>query len=169
MPSSADMSGRSFLGAFGMSAEPVGQLSIVEARTLGDYLFLRRLRNQVRNLMTNDTRPISLWRQLRFFLLMRCRPNKESLRIFIARYGSQHVGYLLVRSSGMGMLITEVIDQNFRRQGIGKKLVAFAQSRYREIVAEIREDNHASIALHVAMGFSFERQSGGIAVYRFRK
>src|SRR5438067_3784616 len=147
IPSSGDMSGRSFLGALAMSALPEGRLSIAEAGSLGDYLFLRRLRNQVRRLMTNDTRPISLWRQFRFFLDMRNGENASQLRIFIARYGSHRAGYLLVRSGGGEVFITEAIDEKFRRQGIAKELIAFAQVRYPAIIAEIKEDNRASIAL----------------------
>jgi hypothetical protein len=64
---------------------PDGELSIVEASSFRDYLFLRTLRNQIRNLMTNNTEPIGYLAQLRFYVSIRYRlrhssPSEYSLR-----------------------------------------------------------------------------------------
>ena len=153
-----------------MTKVPSDELTIEEATSLRDYMFLRRLRNQVRHLMANDTEPISYLRQIRFFLSMKRKSRSvASFRIFVARCGAQPVGYLLTRTADGVTYITEAVDQPFRRQGVGKALVAFAQHHYPEIVVEIREGNNASIALHHSMGFLLEQQRGGLAVYRYCK
>jgi ribosomal protein S18 acetylase RimI-like enzyme len=161
------MSGRSFLGAFAMPDALETELSIDEARSLGDYLFLRALRNEVRGLMTNHTEPIGYWQQFRFYRAMRGR--SLPITIFIARQRGRRAGYLLIRETGDGAAVTEAIDEQFRQQGIGRKLLAFAQQRYANLLAEIRADNAGSIKLHESMGFVRESVAGGILTYRFRK
>ncbi len=146
------------------------ELSIEEARSLGDYLFLRALRNDVRGLMTNQTAHISYLQQLKFYVATRYRVRSTPITIFIARRGGRRAGYLLIRQTADGAAVTEAIDEKFRQQGIGRKLLAFAQGRYSNLVAEIRAENAASIKLHESMGFVREgRADGGILTYRFRK
>jgi len=170
MPSSLDMSGRSFFGRLAMSRDPGLDLRIEEARSFGDYLFLRTLRNQVRHVMTNDTSYIGYLGQLKFYVAARCKFKRmRAFKVFIARCRSRPVGYLLIRTTQDGALVTTAIDGRFRRQGIGKKLVNFAQRSYGDLVAEIRDDNAASIALHESMGFQREARRDGILVYRFRR
>jgi ribosomal protein S18 acetylase RimI-like enzyme len=153
-----------------MTNAPRSRVTIEEAVSLGDYMFLRRLRNQVRHFMTNDTEPISYFRQFRFFLAMKVKSQSvASFRIFVATCGPRPVGYLLTRTIDGIAYITEAVDPSFRRQGIGKQLVAFAQDRHAEIVAEIRTENEPSIALHHAMGFVLEGQRNGLEIYRYRR
>lgn len=145
-------------------------LQIEEARSFGDYLFLRALRNRVRHFMTNDTSYIGYLGQLKFYIPAKCRFKRmRACTIFIARCGSQPAGYLLIRRTPDGALLTTAIDDNFRRRGIGKKLVQFAQRSYGDLIAEIRDGNAASIALHESMGFRREMQRNDILVYRFRQ
>jgi len=170
MPSSLDMSGRSFFGDFPMPRIPDGELSIVEASSFRDYLFLRTLRNQIRNLMTNNTEPIGYLAQLRFYISTRYRLREaQPVRIFIACHGTQRAGYLLIRETDDGAVLTEAVGSSYRRLGIGKKLVEFAQHRYPNLAAEIRDDNASSIALHESMGFRLESRKDGISRYRFRR
>lgn len=120
--------------------------------------------------MTNDTSYIGYLRQLKFYVAARCRFKRmRAATIFVARCGSRPVGYLLIRCTPDGALLTTAIDGNFRRRGIGTKLVHFAQRSYDDLIAEIRDDNAASIALHESMGFRREVQRDGILVYRFRQ
>lgn len=145
-------------------------LQIDEARSFGDYLFLRALRNQVRHVMTNDTSYIGHLGQLKFFIATRRRFGRtRPLKIFIARYRSRRVGYLLIRRTQDGALLTTAVDRDFRRRGIGKKLVDYAQRSCGDLIAEIRDDNTASIALHESMGFRRETRRNGILIYRFRR
>jgi ribosomal protein S18 acetylase RimI-like enzyme len=149
---------------------PDGELSIVEASSFRDYLFLRSLRNQVRNLMTNNTEPIGYLTQLRFYIAIKYRLRGwQSVRIFIARHGTQRVGYLLIRETDDGAVLTEAVGRYYRRLGVGKKLIEFAQHRYPNLAAEIRDENASSIALHESMGFRLESRGDGILRYRFRR
>src|SRR5262249_25103724 len=162
MPSSLDMSGRSFFGRLAMSCDPGLDLRIEGARSFGGYLFLRSLRNQVRHVMTNDTSYIGYLVHLKFYVFVHCQLQSiHAFKIFIARYQSRPVGYLLVRTTPDGALVTTAIDDRFRRRGIGRKLVDFAQRSYDDLVAEIRDDNAASIALHESMGFRPETRRNG--------
>jgi RimJ/RimL family protein N-acetyltransferase len=161
------MSGRSFLGDLAMPHIPDGELSITEASSLRDYLFLRALRNDVRSMLTNDTSHIGYLRQLKFYLAR--RRNEPRTKIFIARVGSRRAGYLLVRPAADGARITEVVDAKFRNSGLGRRLVQYACDRYPDLVAEIRADNTASIALHESMGFTRERSADGVLIYRFHR
>jgi ribosomal protein S18 acetylase RimI-like enzyme len=144
------------------------ELSIAEACSLADYLFLRALRNEVRGLMTNHTGHIGYWQQLKFYIATRYR-GAAPITVFIARRRGRRAGYLLVRQTAGGAAVTEAVDAKFRQRGIGRKLLAFAQARYPNVVAEIREDNAGSIRLHESMGFVRESSAGGILTYRFRK
>jgi ribosomal protein S18 acetylase RimI-like enzyme len=153
-----------------MSFDLERDLSIEEASSFSDYLFLRTLRNQVRDLMTNDTAHISYFKQLRLFVVIKCKFKKlQQVKIFIAHYKSRPAGYLMISQTQDGVRVTEAIDEKFRRIGIGKKLIEFAQCNYTNLVAEIREDNAASVALHESMGFRRENAKDGIVAYRFLK
>jgi len=164
------MSGRSFFGDLAMPHIPDGELSITEASSLADYLFLRALRNDARSLLTNDTSHIGLLRQLRFYMARRgVRGDGAATKIFIARVRSQRAGYLLIRPAADGARITEVIGTKFRNSGLGRRLVQFACDRYPELVAEIRIDNTASVALHESMGFTRERSANGLLIYRYHR
>jgi len=118
--------------------------------------------------MTNHTDEIGYVKQLRFFVTMRFG-TATPIRIFIARSNSRPAAYLLIRAATDGARITEAVAEEFRRLGIARKLIEFAQQRWPDLVAEIREDNQASIALHEASGFKREFSQNGIAIYRFRR
>jgi ribosomal protein S18 acetylase RimI-like enzyme len=120
--------------------------------------------------MTGDTSYIDYLSQLKFYVAAKCKFKRmRATKIFIARYRSQAVGYLLIRRTDEGAFLTTAIDGRFRGRGIGKRLVDFAQRRYGDLIAEIRDDNAASIALHESMGFQREAHRNDILVYRFRR
>lgn len=118
--------------------------------------------------MTGDPSHVGHFRQLGFYIMMKGRFKQTPPDIYLARWQSQRAGYLVAQRTAGGVRITEVVDARFRRQGIGRKLIEFAQRRYPELIAEIRRDNAASIALHEAMGFRQE-SSGEILTYRFSR
>ncbi len=129
-----------------------------------DYLFLRVLRNRVRQNMTNNTASINYIQQLRFY----CR-KPSNVDIYIAYLGRKRVGYLLLRHAGSITLITEAVDESCRRIGVATRLVQYAQHLCADLTAEIRAGNVASIKLHQAAGFTFVSAQGDVQTYRFTR
>ncbi len=164
MPSSVDIIGRSFFGALAMTSSDSYNFDIRAAKSISDFLFLRRLRNQVRDQMTNSTAPIGYSQQLRFYL---SRP--QNIEVYIAWMRAQRAGYLLLRQEPTSCFITEAVDTRFRRAGVATRLVHFAQERFADLTAEVLLTNTDSIKLHWAAGFQLSGEDGRIAVYRFKR
>lgn len=134
------------------------------ACSIADYLFLRRLRNEVRGQLTNDTAKLGYLRQLRFYI---SRP--AGLEIHVAWLRGRRAGYLLLRRADGTCYVTEAVATRFRRQGIGLAMVRFAIERATELTAEIRASNTASIKLHRAAGFCALVTDGPVVTYRYRR
>jgi GNAT superfamily N-acetyltransferase len=134
------------------------------ATSISDYLFLRRLRNQVRDQMTNSTAPVGYLRQFRFY-----RNKPPNVKVYIAWMSAKRAGYLLLRQESTSCFITEAVDERFRKAGVAKRLVHFAQECCTDLTAEILLTNSASIKLHQSVGFQFSGDDGRIAIYRFRQ
>ena len=134
------------------------------ATSVADYLFLRRVRNQVRREMTNDTAPIGYFRQLRFYL-----SRQPNLAVYICSTDQGLAGYLMLRDEAATCLITEAVDRRYRRRGVASNLIRFAQSIRADITAQILSSNIASIKLHQSAGFRLSGDDGRIATYRFRR
>ena len=164
MPSSGDISGRSFLGDLAMNSFRQKELLIRRAHSIADYLFLRTLRNSVRQYMTNHTASIDYIQQLRFYLR---RP--DNVEIFIACIGARRVGYVLLRCEGKTTLVTEAVVESHRGAGFGARLLHYAQDLRADLTAEIRDDNIASINLHRAAGFKFAGAKPGVQTFRYTR
>lgn len=135
---------------------------VSEASSVFDYLFLRKLRNEVRHDMTNNTDYIGVLQQLHFYL------NKPSnVDIFIARIQNVRVGYLLLRLESNEWFVTEAVHRDYRRKGVASSLLAYAKENYTSLKAEILMRNEASMRLHEAAGFVFLGSYGGIASYSY--
>jgi GNAT superfamily N-acetyltransferase len=164
------MSGKSFFGLLTMRLNFAHDVQIDDARSIGDFLFLRRLRNRVRHVMTNDPAWIGILRQIGFYRDYRRKfKGTQSIRIYIARFQSQRVGYLLIRLDDDAARITVAVDQRFRRSGIAKSLIRHAQRHHGDLIAEIRDDNSESIALHETMGFKKKSRSGSVLIYGYTR
>ncbi len=164
MPSSVDIIGRSFFGALAMTSSDSYKFDIRAATSISDFLFLRRLRNRVRDQMTNDTAPLGYLQQLRFYL------NKPpNVKVYIAWMSAKRAGYLLLRQESTGCFITEAVDARFRKAGVATRLVRYAQECCADLTAEILLTNTASIKLHESMGFQSSGDDGRIAIYRFKR
>ncbi len=164
MPSSVDIIGRSFFGALAMTSSDSYDFRIRAATSIADFLFLRRLRNQVRDQMTNSSAPVGYIRQFRFYL------NKPpNVNVYIAWISAKRAGYLLLRQESTGCFMTEAVDERFRRTGVAKRLIHFAQECCADLTAEILLTNTASIKLHQSAGFQFSGDDGRVTIYRFNR
>lgn len=139
-----------------------GGCEVAPAQSIWDYLYVRGLRNRVREHMTNDTSKVGYLRQVLFYLN---RP--PNVQLFVARIGGRRAGYLLLRSKGDETFITEAVDERYRRNGVGRGLVEFAKALAPMLTAEILSGNVASRCLHEAAGFAFHADDGRVATYRF--
>lgn len=137
------------------------KVKIRPARSLADYLFTRRLRNQVYLNMTGNPAPISLWQQLKFYWR---RP--AGFELFIAVFEDRRAGYLLLRPDGSTWLITEAVAKEFRGHGVATAMVRFAQSRFGDLTAHILLSNSASLRLHESCGFTRSSEDKQTAQYR---
>lgn len=140
------------------------EVSIREANSFLDFLFIRKLRNQVRHLMTGDQRRLSLRQQYQFY-----RGGKWKGQLFVAEHGRERVGYLYLRRHGETHLITEAVAERYRGRGLGRTLVAFAIETVDDITAEIYADNEPSIRLHERLGFVKVAETARLSTYRFQR
>lgn len=145
-----------------MTASVPCECTIKRARSIADYLFLRNLRNSVREQMTNDQTRIGLLQQARFYLT-----QPPHIEVYIAFVNERRAGYLLLRQTPTTCLITEAVSDRFRRQGVGAQMIAFAQDRFSELTADILITNVASIRLHESAGFRYQRTTGSVATYQY--
>ena len=114
--------------------------------------------------MTNNPRPLSLVRQVVFWAL-----GHPGVALFLAcqtksgadRQGNRQ-GYMLLRPASDGAYITEVVAASARGKGIASQMIDHAKSLYPKLIAEIRQDNEASIHLHIRNGFSLKEMRGDV-------
>lgn len=134
------------------------------AAGLADFMYVRHLRNAVRLNMTGHTGRIGVLRQLLFFL----RPP-AGMQLYIAWVGGRRAGYLLLRPEGETTLITEAVDEHFRRRGVASAMIRYAQQQKADITAHVRTSNAASCALHLGAGFVQTGADQSMLIYRFRR
>ena len=114
--------------------------------------------------MTNSTTSISHLQQLRFYM-----QKPRNVDIYIACVAGRRIGYLLLRREETTTLITEAVDESYRRAGVARRLVQYAQAIHANLTAEILSSNVASIRLHEAAGFTFTRAEGDVQSFRFSR
>ena len=137
-----------------MTFKPVSSLS--------DVLNVRRIRNECRSYLTNNTSYISVPRQIYwYFTYYRKAANTEIYRIFIARNNKrQPVGYGALNLLDEKLFVTECVAEKYRGRGWGhlilKKLINIAKHEGLPLIAEIRATNKISIALHKKCGFTLD-------------
>lgn len=113
--------------------------------------------------MTNNANRISIAQQLRFMLT-----KPQQIELYVAKVGSQRVGYLLLnRVAADAVLITEAVDERWRRCGVGAAIIDFAKTKAGHITAEIRASNVASIKLHESGGFRLLQTGDVVVTYVF--
>jgi hypothetical protein len=138
------------------------QVDISIAKSPADFLFLRILRNEVRQNMTNSTEHLSVWTQLKFYLF---RPS--NIEIYVARFKGRRVAYLLLCDQDGSCFITEAVTEGFRKKNIALAMIKFAQSIRTSLFADVLVTNLASQKLHEKAGFSKVIQQKNIIRYSF--
>lgn len=132
---------------------------IKKAWTIFDYFKIRKIRNSNFQYLTGETKKLSIFRQVAFYLL---KPN--SINVYLLKNNKQTIGYILYNSKKL--MITEVIDKGHRGQGFASKGIEFIKQKYKsKIFAEIKKSNIASIKLHKKNGFVFNKEKGKNDIY----
>ncbi|OGM26423.1 hypothetical protein A3D01_05650 [Candidatus Woesebacteria bacterium RIFCSPHIGHO2_02_FULL_39_13] len=147
-----------------------------QVKTLSDALHIRRIRNECRTFLTNNTNYISLLQQVWWFLTYYRSASKNGIyRMFIARNNENRpVGYGAFHRVGKELLVTECVSKRYRHQSYGQaileELIKIAKREGCRLKAEIRDSNKISIALHEKFKFKLYRtktKSGvNLLIYR---
>ena len=135
---------------------------ILRASSLADFLFLRKLRNDVSQNMTNMTKSLSILDQVNFYLN---RP--PNIEIYIVSVKGQRSAYLLLRDDGTSCFITEAVAENYRNKGLALALINFAKTLRPVLTADILAANCASRKLHEKAGFIEISQHNNIIRYQY--
>lgn len=147
--------------------EPVGShmtlmaIDISPARGWGDFVFLRKIRNENFKNLTGYRRRIGIFQQLAYSL----RHTLLGHEIYIARVAGDRAGYVLIDTSKTPHTVTEVVSSEYRKKGVGRALVLFVLENYSvQISAIINKSNYASLALHRSLGFEIINQDDDLVV-----
>lgn len=138
------------------------KLNIKLATSFADYMFTRKLRNEVRVNMTEFTGEITFLQQVVFWMH---KPN--NIQLYVASIKSERVAYLLLRFSSKRCFITEVVDRAHRNMGIGSSLIDFAKTKSIMLTAEILKTNTSSLYLHEKNGFEHVKTDGSKEIYEY--
>lgn len=136
---------------------------IAPAIVIGEYLKIRKIRNDNFQYLTGVRRKIGLWEQIKFFLF-----KPKNVLVFVSFTDGKISGYMLLKETESAVFITEVVDKKYRGKGIGKKMVLEAQKHYPFVIAEILKDNVPSIRLHESMGFKLVDEKDNILTYTWK-
>jgi L-amino acid N-acyltransferase YncA len=126
----------------------MSSIKIYKAKSIKDYIFLREVRNQNREFLTENINYITTFDQIFFYLF-----QSRRYRIYIVEKKGQKAGYILLKQSKNIYFITEIILKKFRRQNLGTQMVNFAKKKYKNLIAKIALKNKASISFHKKNGF----------------
>lgn len=131
-----------------------------------DALEVRKIRNECRHFMTNDTSEINLLQQLIWYFKVYKKENiKGNLKCYLFKDDSNNLGFGLVRKSLGKYWITGGLMFNQRGKGLGtilfKELIQKVPSN--EIWLEVLDTNIAANKIYHTLGFKKlnEKDSNG--------
>ncbi|HYB95511.1 MAG TPA: GNAT family N-acetyltransferase [Vicinamibacterales bacterium] len=124
----------------------------LRALTTDDLEAVRRLRNDNRHAFFDD-REISADDHRRWFERLSDRP----ITFYVLEEDSRVVGTISVTQTPHGREIGNlVLDREFRGRGLMRQAVLQLTSEPGTYVADVKPDNHASLSVFNAAGFSAE-------------
>lgn len=112
--------------------------------------------------MTNLNREIGLFEQFKFII------NKpDSMRLLLAYSEGNKCGYLVLTEKKDGAYITEVVDEKYRVLGVATKMIDYAKQLHDVIIADILNNNEASLRVHIKNGFNLHTRGDVFSRYVF--
>ncbi len=144
-----------------LTTEPLSRLS--------EALSLAIIRNECRQMMTQDKREIKPEEQKEWFENFYSKQDPLRYRVWLLKEGEVIIGYFAAKESQEGVYITEGIREDRRGQGMGsfllKTMVCREEFSNKTLFADIFNDNFASICLHQKFGFVPCHQDAHITRY----
>ena len=128
------------------------------AYSVSDFIWLYKTVKKNKEFLTGESAKINTVKQIIF--MYKIRNGILPFRIFIYCISNKRVGYGLIKPAGESIFITEVVDENFRGNGIGnfilRHLLSVSSKEYGEgrVVVHIRKNNLPSLKMHENAGFS---------------
>lgn len=126
----------------------MGNIKIYKAKSMKDYIFLRKVRNKNRAFLTEYNKYLTIFDQIFFYFFL-----SRKYKIYIVEKEGEKAGYIMLKKIKNIYFITEVILKKFRRQNLATLMVIFAKKKYKKLIAKISLRNKISITFHRKLGF----------------
>lgn len=131
-----------------------------------DYQHVRRLRNAVKQYMTNTREHITEEQQKQF------KNRNHTLYMYFSDFGS-FIGYSLILKTDGRFFGSLAVEQEFRGKGYGveiyKHMQTICQDTHNDLWLDIYCDNNRSIIAALKAGFLFDTFRDGIMTFVYRK
>lgn len=123
-------------------------IKIYKAKSIKDYIFLRKVRNKNRVFLTEYNKYLTIFDQIFFYFFL-----SRKYKIYIVEKKGEKAGYMMLKKIKNIYFITEVILKKFRRQNLATLMVNFCKKKYKKLIAKIALKNKISITFHKKNGF----------------
>ncbi len=125
-------------------------------RNFLDALKIRKIRNECREYMTNNTSEIDVRKQISwYFNIYRKENNKNKMTCFLFRVKKKNAGFALIRMELKKYWITGGLTHEYRGKGLGKVLFAnlLKEIPSDEVWLEVLNTNEAAKKIYKELGF----------------
>lgn len=131
----------------------------MKATSVFDFLRIRKVRNECRTFLTNDTSYISVIRQVKFWMNM---ANNKDIDVYYFEVDKEVLGYGLIKTDGKKKWITGGIKTAYRGLGLGRdlfqRLIYFSLPS--EVWLEVMDWNTNALSLYRSLGFKKKGKRG---------
>ncbi len=87
----------------------MGNIKIYKAKSINDYMFLRKARNKNRAFLTENNKYLTIFDQIFFYFFL-----SRKYKIYIVEKKGEKAGYIILKKINNIYFITEVILKKFR-------------------------------------------------------
>ena len=149
-------------------------LDVLPVETLWQALRMRKLRNQCRQFMTQDTSKISLIRQIRWFYnVYLVKKNNGEMIAYLGYMKKKPVAYGIIRDLKTRPTASIGVAKKYRGHGIGKTLFRFLTDEAsrgdmsrrigdKTVFLEVREENKKALHMYCSLGYVEKARNNGI-------
>jgi len=128
-------------------------LTLKTVLTAKDALLMAQIRNECREFMTRDPRPISPIRQLEWFET-EYLPEDKPVRGYLAMLGETPIGFGLIRLEDHKLWVTGGLKRLYRGKGYGRQLFTLLTEGHAvPVYLEVLIRNTVARNLYASLGF----------------